>query len=44
MTIENTPQRGTKAKFCSGKGFKSGNGDAALTGDPLVTFKGFRPG
>ena len=41
---KNKPQRGAKAKFCPGKGFKREKGDAVLTGDPLVTFKGFRPG
>ena len=38
MTTENTPQRGDKAKFCPGKGFRQ-IGDAALKGDPQVTFR-----
>lgn len=38
MTTENKPQRGVKAKFCPGKGFKMEKGDAVLRGDPLGTF------
>ena len=38
MTTENKPQRGVKAKFCPGKGFKREKGDAVLRGDPLGTF------
>ena len=38
------PVTGEPEGFYLGRGKVRKNGDAALTGDPLVTFKGFRPG